>query len=462
MIDIREIWQETCNNLTGEVTAVSYSLWIEPLEPLCVKDNVLILLAPTLHVKQTVMKNYKDMISRTLTRTKSTFTSVEVITDEEKSYYTREMDSFHDDQIIINSTPVKKNLQFIARYTFENFVVGESNKFAYHAAKSVAASPGSGEGYLSFNPLYIYGGVGLGKTHLLHAIGNYITDNLPSLSVLYVPAEKLMNDYLEAISNSEGGDKSAFTFRTFREHYRNIDVLMIDDVQFLQKKTGLQDVLFHIFNELYQAGKQIVLASDRPPKEIGTLEDRLRSRFEGGLLADIGTPNLEMRIAILRKKMFLEKVAVNDDVVYFLADTFDNNIRELEGALSKVILYAQLTNRPYPDIETAKEAFRNDPPASAESLDSSHIINAVSSYFHIPKSDILGKKKTKDVVEARMVAIYLVNELLSLPLVTIGQIFGGRDHTTIIHSRDKIQSELKTSEDMKRKIKDVKAMLNRG
>lgn len=450
MINIRSIWHDTLNNLSGEVTAVSYSLWFEPLEPLCVKDNVLILLAPSLHAKQTVLKNYKPTVCRALKNTGSTFIDIDVITEEEKSFYSREMNAF---QTPIQEEQPKKQPQFISRYTFDNFVVGESNKFAYHAAKSVAQNPGSSDGFLNFNPLYIYGNVGIGKTHLLHAVGNYIIENSPSLSVLYVPTEKLMNDYMDAMSSNE--------FRSFREHYRNVDVLMIDDVQFLQKKTGLQDVLFHIFNELYQSGKQIILASDRPPKEIGTLEDRLRSRFEGGLLADIGNPNLEMRIAILRKKMTLEKVAVNEDVVYFLAEKFDNNIRELEGALSKVILYAHLTDHPYPDIETAKEAFKNDSPDRSSTLDSSHIINAVSSYFHISKADMLGKKKTKDIVEARMIAIYLVNELLSLPLVTIGQIFGGRDHTTIIHSRDKIISELASNSDMQRKIKDLKTMLNR-
>ncbi len=277
--------------------------------------------------------------------------------------------------------------------------------------------------------------------------------------MLYVPTEKLTNDYVEALSNNTSADKNAFTLRAFREKYRNVDVLMIDDVQFLQKKTGLQEVVFHIFNELYQGGKQIILTSDRPPKEIGTLEDRLRSRFEGGLLADIGAPNLEMRIAIIRKKMFLEKLAVNDDVVYYLAEQFDSNIRELEGALSKVILYANLINKPYPDIETAKEALKNNQQKKV-GLDSSDIIDAVCSYFHVSKSEIIGKKKTKDIVEARMIAIYLITELLSLPLVTIGQIFGGRDHTTIIHSRDKMLTAQKENKEVARKIKDIRAMLS--
>ncbi|MDD3946624.1 MAG: chromosomal replication initiator protein DnaA [Clostridia bacterium] len=459
MIEIHKIWKETLSFLSSEITAVAYMLWIDNLTPLCVKDNTLILLAPSLHAKITINKNYKEMIRKALDKTKSSLIDADIIIDEETSYYTQEIEAARKGTPPSPSPAKVKQPQFITRYIFDNFVVGESNKLAFHAAQSVAQNPGSAEGYLSFNPLFIYGDVGLGKTHLLHAIGNYITEHLPDLRVLYVPTEKLTNDYVEAISNNNSGDKGALTFRSFREKYRNVDVLMIDDVQFLQKKTGLQDVVFHIFNELYQNGKQIILTSDRPPKEIGTLEDRLRSRFEGGLLADVGAPNLEMRIAIIRKKMFLEKLAVNDDVVYFLAEQFDSNIRELEGALSKVILYANLINKPYPDINTAKEALKNNQQKKV-GIDSSDIIHAVCSYFHVSKSEIISKKKTKDIVVARMTAIFLITEMLSLPLVTIGQLFGGRDHTTIIHSRDKILAAQKENKEVVRQIKDIKAMLN--
>lgn len=459
MIDINKVWRETLSYVSGEITAVAYMLWIDNLSPVCIKDNTLILLAPSLHAKITINKNYKELLRKALDKTKSSLIDVDIIIDEESSLYSAEISAARSEASSMEAPPKVKQPQFIARYTFDNFVVGESNKLAFHAAQSVAQSPGSAEGFLSFNPLFIYGDVGLGKTHLLHSIGNYITENLPDLKVLYVPTEKLTNDYVEAISNNNSSDKGGLNFRSFREKYRSVDVLMIDDVQFLQKKTGLQDVVFHIFNELYQSGKQIILTSDRPPKEIGTLEDRLRSRFEGGLLADVGAPNLEMRIAIIRKKMFLEKLAVNDDVVYYLAEQFDSNIRELEGALSKVVLYANLINKPYPDINTAKEALKNNQQKKV-GIDSSDIINAVCSYFHISKSEIISKKKTKDVVEARMMAIFLITELLSLPLVTIGQLFGGRDHTTIIHSRDKILASQKENKEVARQIKDIKAMLN--
>lgn len=458
MIDIHKHWQEALSYISGEITAVNYMLWIDSIKPVCIKDNVLILMAPSNNVKKTVNEKYKDYISEALIKSNSPVTEVDVITDNEREFYIREIESFASGKETVTEPKPEKS-QFLSRYTFDNFVVGESNKLAFHAAQSVSQSPGSAEGFLSFNPLFIYGGVGLGKTHLLHSIGNYIESNMSSLKVLYVPTEKLTNDYVEAISNTSSNDKNAFNFRAFREKYRNVDVLMLDDVQFLQKKTGLQDVVFHIFNDLYQGGKQIILTSDKPPKEIGTLEDRLRSRFEGGLLADIGTPNLEMRIAIIKKKMALEHIAISDEVIYFLAEQFDNNIRELEGGLSKVLLYASLINRPYPDLETAKEALKNNTQKRA-GLEADDIINAVCTYFRIPKNDIVSKKKTKDVVEARMIAIYLVNELLSLPLVTIGQIFGGRDHTTIIYSRDKMISAMSKNNDIARKVKDVKALLN--
>lgn len=457
MIDIKRIWQDACQKIVGieGVNAISYSVWIASLTPLCVKDNTLILLAPSVNNKHVVNRSYKSAIQSALESIGSIFTDVRIIVDEEKDFYYKEIEEYSDNTVNYN----EKESQFISRYTFDNFVVGESNKLAFHAAQSVAKSPGVAENtYLSFNPLFLYGGVGLGKTHLLHSIGNYVNEHMPHLKVLYTPTEKLTNDYVEAISNNRN-EKGVFNLHAFREKYRTVDMLMLDDVQFLQKRTGLQEVVFHIFNDLYQNGKQIVLTSDRPPSEIATLEDRLRSRFEGGLIADIGAPNLEMRIAIIRKKMILEKIAVNDDVVYYLAERIDSNIRELEGSLAKVIFYAKLKGLPYPDIDTAKEALKNTV-QKKHGVDSSDIIQATCSYFNISQSDIISKKRTKDIAEARMIAIYIITEMLSLPLVTIGQMFGGRDYSTIIHSRDKIASLLKDDPDTIRAIKDIKSMLN--
>lgn len=460
MIDIVQLWKDTCSNIVGAngVNAVAFSIWIESLTPLCVKDNSLILLAPSSNNRTSINKNYKDVIIDALKRTGSMITDITVIIEDEKHLYSAEIEEYASG-LNKEETHSEPKSQFTARYTFDNFVVGESNKLAFHAAQSVAQSPGvSDNTYLSFNPLFLYGGVGLGKTHLLHSIGNYINANMPELKVLYTPTEKLTNDYVEAISTNRT-DRGAFNLQAFRAKYRNVDVLMIDDVQFLQKRVGLQEVVFHIFNDLYQNGKQIVLTSDRPPSEIATLEDRLRSRFEGGLLADIGAPNLDMRVAIIRKKMVLEKIAVSDEVVYYLAENIDSNIRELEGSLAKVVFYSKLKGHPYPTLELAKEALAVNKQKKQGTIDSSDIINATCSYYKITKSDIIGKKKTKDLAEARMVAIYIITDMLGIPLVSIGQLFGGRDHTTIIHARDKIASQIKENKDIARIVKDIKSML---
>lgn len=460
MIDLQDIWQDALIELVKNpsINAVAYSIWIENLKPVCLKNNALVLLAPSQNAKDTVNKSFFSYIEDSVKRVRPTISNIDVITNEELALISKDSDFTHGDEFVVSSNKkTAVDSPFIARYTFDNFVVGESNKLAFYAAKSVAEKPGSSDGYLNLNPLFIYGGVGLGKTHLLHSIGNYISKKFPSLKIVYMPTENLANEYFAALEKTSS-DKNAY--RNFIDKYNSVDVLMFDDVQFLKKKIGLQDAIFHIFNSLYQSGKQIILSSDRPPKEIETIEDRLCSRFEGGLLADIGIPNLDMRVAIIRKKMMMEKVAVSDDVVYFLAEKIYTNIRELEGALLKVILYAQLINKPCPDIQTAKEALRVSDAPKKEEIDSNDIVNAVCTYFRINKSDILSKKKTKDIAHARMVAIYLVCDLLSIPLVSIGQIFGGRDHTTIIHSRDKILSSLKTDQRLALQIKDIRSLLN--
>lgn len=455
MIDLQNIWKDVLSELAKKMNAVSYMIWIDNLIPICIKDNVLIILAPSNNAKDTINKTYIGVIREALKNIKSTYTDVEIITETQLHLYASNRNiSFSETKIEEKKTIPSP---FVSKYTFDNFVVGDSNKLAFYAAKSVAEKPGSSDGYLNLNPLFIYGGVGLGKTHLLHSIGNHIAQAFPSYKIIYMPTESLANEYFAALEKTSS-DKNAY--RNFIEKYRTVDVLMFDDVQFLKKKIGLQDAIFHIFNTLYQSGKQIILSSDRPPKEIETIEDRLCSRFEGGLLADIGMPSLDMRIAIIRKKMLMEKVAVSDDVITFLAEKVDTNIRELEGALLKVILYSQLLNKPYPDINTAKEALRVNDNEKKEGIDSSDIINAVCTYYRINKNDLLSKKKTKTISDARMIAIFLVCDLLSIPLVNIGQIFGGRDHTTIIHARDKILKKQAEDKSIALEIKDIKSLLS--
>lgn len=454
MIDINDVWNDTLSQLAAHVSANNYSLWLERLSPYVVKDNVLYLTAVD-RVKKQTEKVYLPQIKTALNKVCPSFSDVKILLPEEADALGAG-DDFFSGELVIKTEKKEEKSAFLPKYTFDTLVVGESNQMAYHAARAVSENPGSNDRFINFNPLFVYGGVGLGKTHLLHSVGNYIHKNYPSLKIVYHTSEQLINSFYNALQASNK-TKSMNDFRSF---YHNIDVLIIDDIQFLAGKKELQNVFFHIFNELYQLGKQIILSSDRHPKEIETLEDRLISRFSGGLMADIGQPGLEMRVAILKKKMQFEKIAVNNDVVYYIAERIDSNVRELEGALLKVILYAQLIGKPYPDLDTAKEALKIADNGKNEDIDSTKIIDAVSDYYRIGKNELLSKKKTKEISDARMIAIYLVHELLSLPLVTIGQLFGGRDHTTIIHARDKISQKLKDDERTKREIQDIKSMLS--
>ena len=451
MLHMNGIWQDTLARLSGSLSSVAYSIWVEPLRPLCIKNNTLVLISPTQNAKATVMQNHKDIIKNCVSAVTPYINDVSIITESEADGFSTELsEEATGGKTFIRVSP------FTARYTFENFVVGDSNNLVFHAAKAVAQRPGSTDGYLNPNPLFIYGGSGLGKTHILHSIGNYIFENTPSLNILYVSAENLMNDYVEALSASTASKKN---MKEFRQKYRSVDVLMIDDVQFLKKSVGLQEALFHIFNDLYQAGKQIIMSSDRPPKEISTLEDRLRSRFEGGLLADISLPNLELRIAIIRKKIQLEKLNIPDEIIQFVAEKYETNIREMEGALSRIVFYSHLVNKPL-TIEIAKLALKTQEPSqNNDTVTASDIINATSTYFNISKQDILSKKKNKEIVEARMYGIFLVWDVLNLPLVEIGQLFGGRDHSTVINSRNRIQEQKESNKETVRKLRDIMDML---
>ena len=379
------------------------------------------------------------------------FKEVTFITEKDAHLFTDE----NVPSLDIKSVKRQKQNPFVERYTFENFVVGDSNRMAFSSAKAVAENPGINPGYINFNPLYIYGGVGLGKTHLLHSIGNYLFINNPSVEVVYMTAHKLSNEYFTALSQLSS-DSNAL--RKFEEKYSSVDVLILDDVQFLQRKGGLQDVFFKIFNDLYEKGKQIILASDRPPEEINDIEDRLRSRFKGGMMADIWTPSIDTRVNIIIKKIESINVKLDDDVIFYIAEKVNTNIRELEGALSRIIMYSKI-NGSRPTIDLAKEALK-EKEEKTDVIDSNRIISAVSDYFNVPSADIIGKKKTRAIVEARMIAIYLVYDLLNLPLINIGQIFGGRDHTTIMYSRDKILSSLTGSGKNDKILKDIKSALN--
>lgn len=455
MNNAKLILDDIKTELKQRLQAVHYLLWIDELEGVACTESQLVILAPSEHVKNTVEKNHLYDFIEAGRAVNCPVINFEFITKDSLNKYINTSDTPKTEDNSCKKIN-KNSSSFISRYTFDNFVVGESNRLAFLTARTVAENPGVNDGFLTLNPLFVYGGVGLGKTHLLHSIGNFILENNPTCNIIYMPTEKLTNEYFASL-NKYSTDKDAY--RNFRDKYANADVLMLDDIQFLQKKGGLQDVIFHIFNDLYTKGKQIILSSDRPPKEINDIEDRLRSRFEGGIMTDIWTPSLDTRIEIIMKKLEGSKTSLSEDIVYYLAEKINTNIRELEGALLKVMMFATLTNRK-PSLELAKEALKEQEDQRKEDIDSEKIISCVSDYFNISKSDIISKKKNKEIVEARMIAIYLVYDLLNLPLINIGQIFGGRDHTTIIYSRDKIIANINQNTKTTKVISDLKEMLN--
>ncbi|XER09865.1 Chromosomal replication initiator protein DnaA [Sporomusa aerivorans] len=338
--------------------------------------------------------------------------------------------------------PATEDFNLNPKYIFSTFVIGNSNRLAHAASLAVSEAPAQ-----VYNPFFIYGGVGLGKTHLMHAIGHRIKENNPNIKVVYISSEKFTNELINSIIS--GNPES------FRQRYRNIDVLLVDDIQFLSKKEHTQEEFFHTFNTLHEANKQIIISSDRPPREIQTLEDRLRSRFEWGLITDIQPPDLETRIAVLRKKAMMESLNVPNEVVVYIASRIENNIRELEGALIRVIAYASLNNQPI-DIDLATEALKDIFPNGRPKQITIEIIQEiVAGHFKIKLDDLSAKKRTRNVAYPRQIAMYLCRELTETSLPKIGEIFGGRDHTTVIHAHDKIDRERHADAKLNNTIKEL-------
>lgn len=446
MQDIELIWQQILEKLQIRISSVSFMLWIKTIKPLEIDDNGnFVIAAQSVSAKNQILRNFAEKITDCAFEVLQKPIKLVVLDQNE------EIDFLKNSKVEEQNVATKQDKNpFKEEFTFDNFVVGKSNQFVYTAAQAVAQNPGS-----SFNPLFIYGNSGLGKTHLLHAIGNYVRQYSPELKIKYVTCEQFTNSYISSLL-SPSKNKSIMEFR---EIYRNLDILMVDDIQFLSRGKEIQEEFFHTFNELILNGKQIILCSDRPPKEIATLEDRLRTRFSSGLIHDISKPDLETRIAILHKKSQIEKYFVDDEVINFIAEHIDSNVRELTGKLKEVYFLAKISGKKSATIEDAKEIFENQKEELKNDLTADKVIDVVCDYFNITKEDITGKKKNKEIVEPRMIAIYLISELLSLPLVNIGKIFGGRDHTTIMHSRDKISQDLKVNRKTQTLVNEIKNML---
>ena len=443
---ISEKWNEILLYMKEEhdITDVSYKTWLLPLKPISVDKDILTILTPydsdNLHLNY-VNKKYtflfkvaiEEIVGETF---EIKFTSADVDNDENKPAKTAKKDS----------DPVSHNPTLNPRYTFDTFVVGKNNNMAHAASLAVAESPGE-----IYNPLFLYGGVGLGKTHLMHSIGHFVLKNNPNAKVLYVSSEKFTSELIDAIRN-----KNDISTTEFREKYRYNDVLLIDDIQFIIGKESTQEEFFHTFNALYEAKKQIIISSDRPPKEIETLEERLRSRFEWGLTVDIQKPDYETRMAILRKKEELEGYNIDNEVIKYIASNIKSNIRELEGALTKIVAYSKLNNREI-NIELAEQGLKDlISPNAVREVTPQLIINVVSEHFGINSLDIIGQKRSKELVFPRQIVMYLCGNMTTESLQNIGKALGGRDHTTIIHGQKKIASELDRDETLKNTIDILK------
>ncbi len=440
-IDIGKIWEAALQKIANEVTAISFDVWIKTIVPSEIKGNTLVLATPSLSSKKVLNNNYKTIITSCLNQVHSAITSVEFVIEDASIKEEEEKEEAPSEDELVRST-------FNPKYTFDNFVVGSSNQFVAAAAKAVSQNPGE-----KYNPLFIYGGVGLGKTHLLHAIGNSINETKPELNVVYVTCERFTNDLIESIRDSKKTSTSSF-----RAKYRKADVLIIDDIQFIANKQSVQEEFFNTFNELNENHKQIVISSDRPPKEINPLEERIRSRLEWGLLADIGIPDIETKIAILQKKSQIEHYNVSKDVIEYIAGAQSTNIRELEGMLARAVFYSGLLGESIVSIETAREALKDIAMRNDAELDASVILDSVCKFYNIKKEELLARKRTKEVALARQVAMYLITDLLSIPLAAVGDIFG-KDHATVIYAKSKVQEDMHKNKKFATEVNDIRAMI---
>lgn len=437
---ITEVWEKTLEVIKVELTEVSFNTWLKAIHPISTKDNLIAFSVPDDFTKGILEARYVTLIKNALKQVTSEYYDIKFVIPTEDNYASIMRESAEKNQV---EETVNSSLN--PKYTFDTFVIGNSNRLAHAASVAVAESPAK-----AYNPLFIYGGVGLGKTHLMHAIGHYILKQNKKSKVVYISSETFTNELINSIRDDRNNE--------FRGKYRNVDVLLIDDIQFIAGKESTQEEFFHTFNSLYEANKQIIISSDRPPKEIRTLEDRLRSRFEQGLIADIQPPDLETRIAILKKKAKSENLSISDNVMLLIAKKIHSNIRELEGALIRVVAYSSLTNGEINEDlanEALKDIISNSKP---KLVNASAIKEVVGQYYGISIEDFNAKKRNKSIVLPRQIAMFLCRELTDLSLPRIGEEFG-RDHTTIMHAYEKISSDMKIDSQLKSVLEELKSKI---
>ncbi len=435
---LEDIWNNSLSKLEERVGNNVVELWFRPIKLSQMKEQQVTLDIPNRFFKDWIEDSYPDIIAESLEGILGYPVTVRYRIAEKIDPEVKKMD------IRLESRKQKlasRGIYLNPRYTFENFVIGPSNQFAQAAAKAVAEAPGR-----AYNPLFVYGGVGLGKTHLITAIGNAVIDKIPDFTVIYVSAEQFTNEVVSAIRHEKMGE--------LKEKFRNVDLLLLDDIQFIANKTQTQEEFFHTFNTLYEKQKQIVISSDRPPKEIGSVTDRLRSRFSMGLIADIQPPELETKIAIVLKKAQMEKIKLPDEVAYYLAARVKSNIRELEGCLIRLGAQASLTGKPI-DIEMAKYILRDLVEEDEKPLTTDRIQSVVCEHFGLKLADIKAKKRTKEIVLPRQIAMYLSKQLTGMSLSDIGKNFGGKDHATVIYACKQIEDKRLKDEVFNRMIESL-------
>ncbi len=464
-MDVDELWKKFLEIIKNSISSLSYETWFKDTKLVTIRNNTAVIIVPMPVHKKHLMENYKDIIEKKFKQLTGTiFDFVFLLDDEWNQQKESENTSLGEKNTNQDEHIVKKKENFIVNfekanlnrnYSFDNFIVGNSNRFAFTASMAVAEKPGK-----AYNPLFLYGKSGLGKTHLMHSIGNYILENT-DLKVLYISSDKFVNDFINAVRNN---DKENFKkIENFKAKYRNIDVLMIDDIQFLGNATKGQEEFFHTFNELYNENKQIVIASDRSVDDLKMLENRLLTRFNWGLTANITPPDFELRMSILERKIAHQESAkdVPKEVIEYIANNFASDVRQLEGAITRVFAYALMMNKGKVDLDIAIDALKDQlTDRSVYKNDVHRIQTVVCDYFKITLDDIKGKKRSQNINYPRQVAIYLCRILANESFPKIGTYFGGRDHSTIMSSYRKIEKDLQTNEQLKIVIKELKQQLS--
>ena len=445
---IKNKWNEILNMVREieTIADVAYDLWIAPLKPYDILEDRLIVLVDKKQFLDIINKRFKQTLRIAILDV--TEINKEILFIDESG-----LDSLYKEEKKeeLSFSDALKNANLNSRYTFDSFVAGSSNDLAHAACVAVAELPGE-----QYNPLYIYGGAGLGKTHLMQSVAHFILQQNRNAKIRYVTSETFINEFVDSIRN-----KNNISPAEFRKKYRELDVLLIDDIQFLIGKEGTQEEFFHTFNALYDNRKQIIIASDKPPKDIDNLEERLRSRFEVGLIVDIQMPDVETRMAILRKKEELEGYNIDNEVIKYIADNIKSNVRELEGALTKVVAKSRLVKQPI-TLTLAEDLLKDHiTPSERREITADVIIEIVAEHYNLNRSELASPTKKKNIAYPRQIAMYLCREMTDVPLVTVGELLGGRDHSTVIHGCDRISTDLRTNEQLQSTIENLRKKIAR-